>query len=139
MEKINIKIDKTKVGKLFYEKDKNSYGFNYTQDSKPISLIMPYRASTYNWKYKLHPIFDMNMPEGYFFEIFKKYLSKEYGYVDDFLIFSHLCANIESRLSYGSQSLKKEFIPLDIDEILKNDTVDTFSKIMRKLQMLFTV
>lgn len=130
MNKIDVKVDEKKVGELFYEKEKNSYGFNYTQNDKPISLIMPYRASTYNWKYKLHPIFDMNMPEGYLFEIFKKYLSKEYGYIDDFLIFSHLCANIESRLTYESQSSKKELAPLDMDEILNNDTDDTFSKII---------
>lgn len=130
MNKIDVKVDEKKVGELFYEQDKNSYGFNYIQNYKPISLIMPYRASTYNWKYKLHPIFDMNMPEGYLFEIFKKYLSKEYGYIDDFLIFSHLCANIESRLTYESQSSKKEFVSLDMDEIVNNDTPDTFSKII---------
>ncbi|MCX6075506.1 MAG: HipA N-terminal domain-containing protein [Campylobacterales bacterium] len=63
MKKIDVIVDEQKVGELFYEQDKNSYGFNYTTNHKPISLIMPYRASTYNWKYKLHPIFDMNMPE----------------------------------------------------------------------------
>ncbi|MCX6073654.1 MAG: type II toxin-antitoxin system HipA family toxin [Campylobacterales bacterium] len=130
MKKIDVKIDEKKVGELFYEQNKHNYGFNYTANYKPISLIMPYRPSTYNWKYKLHPIFDMNMPEGYLFEIFKHYLSKEYGYIDDFLIFSHLCVNIESRLTYESSSSKIEFISLDIDEILNNDTPDTFTKII---------
>lgn len=130
MKKIDVMVDEKKVGELFYEQDKNSYGFNYTANYKPISLIMPYRASTYNRKYKLHPIFEMNMPEGYLFEIFKKYLSKEYGYIDDFLIFSHLCVNIESRLSFKSWIAKNEFISFDIDEILHNDTPDTFSKIL---------
>ncbi len=130
MKKIDVIVDEQKAGELFYEQDKNSYGFNYTADHKPISLIMPYRASTYNWKYKLHPIFDMNMPEGYLFEIFKKYLSKEYGYIDDFLIFSHLCVNIQSRLTYDSPIAKDEFASYDRDEILNNDTPDTFAKIM---------
>ena len=88
MKTINILIDKQNVGKLFFEKEKNQYGFNYTKNFKPISLIMPYKESTYIWKNKLHPIFDMNMPEGYLFEIFKNYLTKEHGYIDDFLIFS---------------------------------------------------
>lgn len=130
MKKIDVMVDEKKVGELFYEQDKNSYGFNYTANYKPISLIMPYRASTYNWKYKLHPIFDMNMPEGYLFELFKKYLSKEYGYIDDFLIFSHLCVNIQSRLNFKSWVSKSEFASFDIDEILHNDTPDTFSKII---------
>ncbi len=45
---------------------------------------MHYRKSTYLWEFKLHPIFDMNLPKGYLFEIFKNLLSKEYGYIDDF-------------------------------------------------------
>ena len=65
MKNLDVLLEQKKVGELFFEKSSNSYGFNYTNDFKPISLIMPYRASTYNWKYKLHPIFDMNMPEGY--------------------------------------------------------------------------
>jgi len=130
MKKIDVKVYEKKVGELFYEQDENSYGFNYTAEYQPISLIMPYRASTYKWRYKLHPIFDMNMPEGYLFEIFKKYLSKEYGFIDDFLIFSHLCSNIESRVSYESPEVKGKFVSYDIDEILENDTPDTFSKII---------
>lgn len=131
MKNISVKIDKRVVGKLFFEKDKNQYGFNYLEDYKPISLIMPYKNSTYIWKHKLHPIFDMNMPEGYLFEIFKNYLSKEYGYIDDFLVFSYICSNIQSRLTFESSFTKKEFLSFDLDEVLQNDTEDTFSKIIK--------
>jgi serine/threonine-protein kinase HipA len=91
---------------------------------------MPYKFSSYIWKNKLHPIFDMNMSKGYLFEIFKKYLSKEYGYIDDFLIFIYLCSNIQSRLTYESTNSKEEFMYFDIDEVLQNDSEDTFSKIV---------
>ena len=130
MKDIEVKIDNKIVGQLFYEKDKNQYGFNYTQDYKPISLIMPYKNSTYLWKYKLHPIFDMNIPEGYLFEIFRKYLTKEYGYIDDFLIFSYICSNIQGRLNYQSFIEKKDFFTLDIEDVLQNDTADNFTKIV---------
>jgi serine/threonine-protein kinase HipA len=59
LENINVLANYQKVGKLFYEKDKNQYGFNYTGDISPISLIMPYKLSTYIWKNHLHPIFDL--------------------------------------------------------------------------------
>ena len=131
MKIIEVNIENQKVGELFFEKDKNQYGFNYSNDFKPISLIMPYRNSTYVWKNRLHPIFDMNMPEGYLFEIFKNYLTKEYGYIDDFLIFSYLCTNIQSRLTYKSWFDKGDFQSLDLDEILNNDTPDTFEKILQ--------
>jgi hypothetical protein len=130
MKDIKVIINNHEVGNLFFEKEKNQYGFNYTIDFKPISLIMPYKTSSYIWHYKLHPIFDMNMPEGYLFEIFKKYLTKEYGYIDDFLVFSHICSNIQSRLSYKSFVNQKEFLSLDIDEVLQNDSQDTFAKIV---------
>ncbi len=130
MKTIEVLIDNKSAGILFYEKDKDEYGFNYKDNAAPISLIMPYRSSTYKWKHKLHPIFEMNMPEGYLFEIFKNYLSKEYGYLDDFLIFSYLCINIQSRLEYKSWFDAKRFSSITLDDVLKNDTPDTFSKIL---------
>ena len=131
MKNIDILVDKEHVGKLFFEKEKNSYGFNYTKNYKPISLIMPYKESTYIWSNKLHPFFDMNIPEGYLFEIFKNYLSKEYGYIDDFLIFSYLCSNIQSRITYESWFDKSKYKSINLDEILADDTPDTFSKILK--------
>ncbi|MCP4970578.1 MAG: hypothetical protein GY932_08295, partial [Arcobacter sp.] len=115
MKNIQISIERQKVGELFFESQKNLYGFNYTSDFQPISLIMPFKNSTSSWKEKLHPIFDMNMPEGYLFEIFKNYLNKEYGYIDDFLIFSYICSNIQSRITYKSSFEKEDFESIDID------------------------
>lgn len=130
MDKITVMIHDKKVGELFYENRKKEFGFNYTNNIAPVSLIMPYRNNTYIWKEKLHPIFDMNMPEGYLFEIFKNFLTKEYGYIDDFLIFSYLCENIQSRIKYKSSFKTDDFQAIDIKEILKNDTKDTFQKIL---------
>ncbi len=131
MKKIDVKIINKKAGELFYDKEHNTYAFNYTHPSKPISIIMPYRASSYIWKNKLHPIFDMNMPEGYLFEILKQYISKEYGYIDDFLSFSYLCANIQSRLNYESWCKSSEMESFKLEDILHNDTKDTFSKLIK--------
>ena len=133
MKKIVVKVVNDVAGELIYEKEQNRYVFNYTHKSLPISLIMPYRASSYIRKHKLHPIFDMNMPEGYLFEILKQYIAKEYGYIDDFLTFSYLCPNIQSRLTYESWCTKSDSgaVSFDLDEILHNDTQDTFSMLVR--------
>lgn len=131
MQKIDVKVVNKKVGVLSFEKEDNRYIFNYTQECRPISLIMPYRASSYLRKNKLHPIFDMNMPEGYLFEILKQFLSKEYGYIDDFLTFSYLCSNIQSRLSYKTWTTQNSDVEsFDLADILHNDTKDTFSKLV---------
>lgn len=131
MKNIEIVIKQQKCGELFFEKDTNEYGFNYTDDKYPISLIMPYKNSTYIWKNKLHPLFDMYMPEGYLFELFKNYLSKEYGYIDDYLIFSHLCSNIQSRVEFKSDIKSSSFESIDINHIINNDTKDTFTNLVK--------
>ncbi len=131
MNKIVVKIQNKQVGELFFEEGNNRYGFNYTDDSFPISLIMPYKASTYLWSDHLHPIFDMNMPEGYLFEILKNYLNKQHGYINDFLLFSYLCPHIQSRLSFESDFSERQFSTVDLDDILQNDSEDTFVKLVK--------
>ena len=72
------------------------------------------------------------LPEGYLYEIFKNILSKEYGKVDDYLIFSLLSSNINSRLVFKSDLQNSiEFPFLDIDDILANDTNDTFTHLLQ--------
>jgi len=131
MDKIAVKIYNKKVGELFFEDDSQCYGFNYVPDSPPVSLIMPYKASTYLWKSRLHPIFDMNMPEGYLFEILKNYLNKQHGYINDFLLFSYLCPSIHGRLLFDSDLSVGNFDVLDLGDVLKNDSEDTFVKLVR--------
>ncbi|MBN2617195.1 MAG: type II toxin-antitoxin system HipA family toxin [Spirochaetales bacterium] len=128
-EKIDILVNNTEAGELFYNKEENSYGFNY-KNNIPISLIMPFKKSTYLWKYKLHPIFEMNLPEGFLYEIFKNLLSKEHGYINDFLILSYLAPNIEGRIEYKSNFNKSDFFSFNIEDIVNNDTNDTFNKIL---------
>lgn len=130
MTKIDISIQDLKTGELYYEKQENQYVFNYNSTKFPLSLIMPYKASSYIWKNKLHPIFDMYMPEGYLFEIFKNFLSKKYAYLDDFLIFSYLCSNIQSRIQFRSELNTKNNEVLDINYVLENDSKDMFSKLV---------
>ena len=57
-------------------------------------------------------------------------MTKEYGYIDDFLVFSHICSNIKSRLTYKSEVEKKEFLSFDLNEVMQNDTQETFYKII---------
>ena len=131
MDEIKVFTDLQESGELFYSDTQREYGFNYTQKSPAISLTMPYRKNSYVWRYHLHPVFEMYLPEGYLFEIFKNYLSKEYGYINDFLIFSYLSPNIEGRLTFESSFEKKLFKGLEIEEILNNDTEDTFLKLLK--------
>jgi serine/threonine-protein kinase HipA len=70
------------------------------------------------------------LPEGYLYEIFKNLLTKEYGYIDDYLIFSKLAPNIQSRIAFKSDFSKLDFDFLDIENIVENDSNDTFRKLL---------
>ena len=97
-----------------------------------ISLSLPNTQKIYLYDYKFPPFLESFLPEGYLYEIFKNILSKEYGKVDDYLIFSLLSSNIKSRVEFKSSLQNSvEFPVLDIDEILVNDTNDTFSSLLQ--------
>lgn len=132
MSRVNVIVQKQEVGHLFYEKERDTYGFNYSsQIEHPVSLTMPYRPSSYLRSKYLPPIFDMNMPEGYLFEVLKNHLLKQYDVMNDFLVFSFLSNNIEGRLTYQSQVKAKKFAKFELDDILKNDNEDTFLKLVK--------
>lgn len=95
-----------------------------------ISLSLPNTKRFYSYEYRFPPYFETFLPEGYLYEIFKQILTKEYGYIDDYLIFSKLAPNIKSRIEFKSDFSKLDFEFLEIDNILKNDTRDTFTKLL---------
>jgi len=92
---------------------------------------LPNTKRYYIYENRFIPFFESFLPEGYLYEIFKQLLSKEYGYIDDYLIFSKLAPNIDSRLRYKSDFEKLDFDLFDKDEILQNDSIDTFNKLLQ--------
>jgi len=103
--------------------------FNITDS---ISLSLP-NSQKFYISQEIIPYFETFLPEGYLFEIFKNYLTKEYGYIDDFLLFKFLSPNIEGRIKYKISNNKRsnQEIDLDLDSILNSDTKDTFNYILQ--------
>jgi len=127
---IDIYLQDKKVAVL--KQDDRSYLLDY-QDfdlKNSISLSLPNVQRFYTWDGRFPPYFETFLPEGYLFEVFKNILTKEHGYIDDYLIFSLLAPNIEARVRYESDFEKLNFKAFDIDEIINNDTQDTFSKLL---------
>ena len=126
---LQVLADKSEAGILDYYSDKKEFIFNYTQDN-PISLTMPYMTKSYISDYAIHPIFDMNMPEGYLFSLFKNLLIKEYGEINDAILFMHLSRTIEGYLTYESHQEKNLSIDIDLDEILHDKDTNLFTKLV---------
>ncbi|PTB83438.1 hypothetical protein C9926_02925, partial [Sulfurovum lithotrophicum] len=110
--------------------DKRSYLIDYQnlEIQNSIALSLPNTKKFYTYDYRFPPFFETFLPEGYLYEIFKNLLTKEYGYIDDYLIFSKLAPNIQSRVSFKSDFSKLDFDFLDIENIVENGSNDTFKK-----------
>ena len=113
-----------------FDNEKKKYILEYKDFNleNSISLSLPNTQKFYIKEFEMIPYFESFLPEGYLFEIFKNYLIKEYGYIDDFLLFSILAPNIEGRIRYGKNN-DIDF-KLELDFILENDSNDTFNHLL---------
>jgi serine/threonine-protein kinase HipA len=75
------------AGRLFKsESERSKFYFGYNEQCLPqnaVSLSMPVMPEQYASDYKLHPIFDMNLPEGALGERLRKEFSKVLPHFDD--------------------------------------------------------
>ena len=130
-----IYINHHKKNIASFIKDNSRFILDYSDfDIKnSISLSLPNTQKIYLYDYKFPPFIESFLPEGYLYEIFKNILSKEYGRVDDYLIFSLLCTNIQSRIQFESE-LKStvEFSSFSLEEIINNDSNDTFNNLLQQ-------
>ncbi len=114
----------------------NLYSFTYesAEASAPwVSLTMPFRLRSWNWENALHPIFEMNLPEGYLFDLLRRQLLKEYDVADDFSLLCLLAANVRGRLEYrvaGEKGNRTESPALPLDKILRSGEEDLFAKLL---------
>ena len=127
---INI-LHKNKTIASFF-KDNNRYAITYESSdlTDSISLSLPSSQKLYTYDHNFPPFLESFLPEGYLYEIFKNLLAKEYGEVNDYLIFSLLASNIENRVTFQSDTSSLEYPVLSVEEILEDDSSDTFNKLL---------
>lgn len=128
---LNVFAGMKKSGVLHYIEEKRQFIFNYSEDN-PISLRMPYRVKSYISDFHIHPIFDMNMPEGYLFSLLKNLLSKEYGEINDYILFTHLSRSIEGYLTYENNHCMQPEKNPDLSEILHSNDENLFNKLVEQ-------
>ena len=115
-----------------FRQDKKSYLIDYKDfDIKnSLCLSLPNTKKFYTYEYRFPPYLETFLPEGYLYEIFKNLLTKEYGFIDEYLIFSKLSVNIQARVSFKSDFQTLDFDFLEIENILQNDSNDTFKRLL---------
>ena len=111
---------------LTYEADVDSNDF--------VSLTMPVRTESWVWEESLHPIFRMNLPEGYLLHVLEERFGPHIGATPTALL-SIIGRNMVGRLQVappGSQ-LKEMIQPLDVAELLQGDNSESiFSELVHQ-------
>ena len=123
--RINIYTNTDKAGTLAKEGEKYIYSYD-SGAIIPVSVTMPIRLESWISN-DLHPIFQMNLPEGTLKEIIKERFSK-IRHMDDLGFLELIGPYVIGRVKYGLPDNNEE--PITLDNILTNDTHELFEKLM---------
>ena len=99
-----------------------------------VSLTMPVRTESWVWDDPLHPIFRMNLPEGYLLHVLEEQFGRHIG-ASPITLLSIVGRNMIGRLQVGvsGAELSEPITPLDVAELLKGDNSEAaFSALVRK-------
>jgi serine/threonine-protein kinase HipA len=121
----------THVASFFKDQHNHAIVYQNYDLAHSLALSLPNSKKLYQYAHRFPPFLEGFLPEGYLYEIFKNLLTKEYGYIDDYLIFSRLAPNIQSRIAFVSDFDEGAFDFLDIDAVLEQDSQDTFDRLLR--------
>ena len=124
---VKVYTNTTVCGDLAYEDEQ--YVFNYKDSATSVvSLTMPVRKSSWNSK-KLHPIFEMNMPEGALREAIKNHFAKIQN-MDDINFLKLIGPYMLGRVKFNE--LVEPIEKLKLDDILTTPKEHLFEELMHK-------
>ncbi len=131
-DSLGVNVHSEKAGNLVFED--NEYIYSYTSDDKDdyISLTMPVRAKGYV-NQRLHPLFEMHLPEGYLLSVIKKHFSK-LTKTDDFGLLKLMSQNIKGRVNYKIKESSDGEI-LTLDSLLHPSTSNLFDELVNKFAL----
>jgi serine/threonine-protein kinase HipA len=132
-DKVDVFATRQLAGRLARVQQRHSftYGLDATE---ALSLTMPLRLETYNYEQGLHPLFQMNLPEGYLRQAIERFAAKNFG--SDDLSYLTLLGNHQiGRLRY---SLADKPLPVDnqstlsLSELLGSDNAELFHQLFER-------
>src|ERR1035441_3856994 len=99
-----------------------------------VSLTMPVRTESYLWDDELHPIFRMNLPEGYLLQVLQEEFGPHIG-ASPVALLSVIGRNMVGRLKVAAPgaALDEPAKPIEVAELLKGDnSEEAFSQLVRE-------
>ncbi len=132
MKESNLKVfvNATLSGRLSEEEDQ--YVFNYDEDAEAlVSLTMPIRSASWTSK-TLHPIFQMNMPEGALREVIKNHFSK-IEKMDDMGFLKIIGPYVLGRVKF--EDIISSNSNMSLEEILTSPKENLFEELMDRFAL----
>lgn len=135
MANIDVWTNKQIIGRLSKSAERHvfSYGLN---SSEALSLTMPIRTESYNSE-ALHPIFQMNLPEGYLRQAIENATIKQYG-SDDLTMLAILGRSQIGRLGYAIADEPLVTLEDDLpalDSLLNSNDAQLFNQLLHRFAM----
>jgi len=99
-----------------------------------VSLTMPVRTESYIWDDEIHPIFRMNLPEGYLLQVLQEEFGPHIG-ANPVALLSVVGRNMVGRLKVAppGAALDESAHPVEVAELLKGDnSEEAFSQLVRE-------
>lgn len=116
------------------QKDAHQHAFSYQPHAtEALSLTMPVRVASYQYP-ELHPIFQMNLPEGALRWALEQMTAKQYG-SDDLSLLALLGRHQIGRLAYSmaGQPLALETEqPLTLSQLISSKDADLFAQLLAR-------
>lgn len=134
--KLNVQVLNKHVGVLEQVGDFRSV-MAYVADTAPenlVSLTMPVRTESYTWDDEIHPIFRMNLPEGYLLQVLQEEFGPHIG-ANPVALLSVVGRNMVGRLKVAppGAALDELAQPVEVAELLKGDnSEEAFSELVRE-------
>lgn len=129
---LNVKVNSAPSGAISYESNEYIFSYQNQEKSNFVSLTMPVRQKDYVHT-KLHPIFEMHLPEGYLLSIIKKHFSK-FTRTDDFGLLSIMAPSIKGRVTYETDAIKEKS-DLTLDEVLHSKNEKLFDELLDRFAL----
>ena len=127
-----VEVNNHLAGKLVFEKSEYIFSYKSENSDDFISLTMPSREKSYIHT-KLHPIFEMHLPEGYLLSIIKKHFSKLVK-TDDFGLLNLMAPAINGRVTYESKHQTKSY-ELSLENLIHPKSEKLFDELVERFAL----
>ncbi|HEY1903287.1 MAG TPA: type II toxin-antitoxin system HipA family toxin [Terracidiphilus sp.] len=134
--KLNVHVLGQYVGVLEQVGDFKSV-MTYVPEVAPenlVSLTMPVQTESYLWDDELHPVFRMNLPEGYLLQVLQEEFGPHIG-ASPVALLSVIGRNMVGRMKVAPRgaALDEPAKPIEVADILKGDnSEEAFSQLVRE-------